>query len=72
MLHLRDMSFILIFISIMINHIISWIKTNMLFCPFLEYDLLLYITWMMNVNNFQIANIHPQGVAQHLLDFMAI
>ena len=29
------------------------------------------ITWIKNVNNFQIANVQPQGVALHLLDFFA-
>ena len=27
------------------------------------------ITWMKNVNNFQIAKVQPQGVAQHLLEY---
>ena len=27
------------------------------------------ITWMKNVNNFQIAKVQPQGVAQHCLIF---
>ena len=27
---------------------------------------------MKNVNNFQIAKVQPQGVAQHLLDFLPI
>ena len=30
------------------------------------------ITWMKNVNNFQIAKVQPQGVAQHLPDFLPI
>ena len=30
------------------------------------------ITWMKNVNNFQITKVPPQGVAQHLLDFLQI
>ena len=31
---------------------------------FLEYVVLLWmITWMKNVNNFQIAKVQPQGVA---------
>ena len=29
------------------------------------------ITWMKNVNNFQIAKVQAQGVAKHLLDFFA-
>ena len=27
------------------------------------------ITWMKNVNNFQIAKNKPQDIAQHFLDF---
>ena len=30
------------------------------------------ITWMRNVNNFQIAKVQPQSVASHLLDFLLI
>ena len=29
------------------------------------------ITWMKNVNNFQIVKVKLQGVAYHLLDFFA-
>ena len=37
---------------------------------FLVYVLLFWmITWMKNVNKFQIAKVKPQGVAQLLLDF---
>ena len=39
---------------------------------FLEYVLLFWITWMKNVNNFQIAKVQPLGVAEHLLDFLPI
>ena len=30
------------------------------------------ITWMKKAHNFQIAKVQPQGVAQHLLDFLLI
>ena len=30
------------------------------------------ITWMKNVNNYQIAKVQPQGVAEHLLDVLPI
>ena len=40
---------------------------------FLEYALFFWmITWMKNVNNFQIEKVHPQGAAYHLLDFFPI
>ena len=43
------------------------------FAHFLEYVLLfLTITWINNVNNFQIAKVQPQGIAWHLLDFLSI
>ena len=54
---LCDLFFIFIFISIMINHIISWIQKHLFFgfifkiCPILSWK----ITWMKNVNNIQIA-----------------
>ena len=40
--YLWDLFFIFIFISIMINCIISWIQTHLIFCLFLE-DLLLFL-----------------------------
>ena len=30
------------------------------------------ITWTKNLNNFQIAKVQPQGVAEHLLNFLSI
>ena len=30
------------------------------------------ITWMRNVNNFQIAKVQPESVASHLLEFLLI
>ena len=38
---------------------------------FFEYVLLM-ITWTKNVNNFEIAKVQHQGVAQHLLNFLPI
>ena len=45
-------------------------KTD-IFAYFLENALLFFwmITWMKNVNKFQIAKIQPKDAAQRLLDF---
>ena len=61
MSYLYDLFFIFIFIFIMIN------RTNT--------DTLVHfwmITWMKNVNNFQIGKVQPQSVAQLLLNFLPI
>ena len=57
MSYLYHLFLIFIFIFIMINSIISWIQTQMFFC-FFFYNISYYfwmISWMKNVNNFQIA-----------------
>ena len=57
MLYLYDLFLTVIFIFIMINFIISWIQTQMLFCFFFKNISYYFwmISWMKNVNNFQIA-----------------
>ena len=55
--YLCDLYFIFILIFIMVNRIILWIQTHLLFCLFLMAIL------MKNVSNFQITKVQPQGVA---------
>ena len=46
-------------------------KTDTLAFQFIFQNISYYfwiITWLKNVNNFQIVNVHPRGDAQHLLD----
>ena len=64
MSYLYGLFFIFIFIFIMVNRVIPWIQTHLLFFLFLEYILLfLDDNVMKNVNNFQMAEVQPQGVA---------
>ena len=75
MSYLCDPFFILIFIFIMINRIISSIQRRLFFYSFFFFKyflLFLHGTWMKNVNNFQITKDQSQGVAWHLLDFLPI
>ena len=63
--------FISIFVFIMINHIISWIQTHLFFL--LIFKKMFYCFWMitllMNVNNFQIAKVQPEGVVRICMIF---
>ena len=62
--YLTDLFLKFVLIIIMINRIISWIKTFMFFC-FFPKDRSLYfliIMWMKNVNNFQIAKVQPHDL----------
>ena len=62
--YLWDLFFIFAFIFIVTNRIISWIQTHLFFCLFLRMSYYFWmITWMKNVNNFQIAKVQLQGVA---------
>ena len=60
---LCDLFFIFIFISTMINLIISCIQTDTPVLYFLEHTLLLLLddNEDANVSNFQIANVQPQS-----------
>ena len=63
MLYLCNLFFIFIFS--MVNCMIQWMQTHICSSTyFLEYFLFLWmITWIKNVNNFQIAKVQYQGVA---------
>ena len=71
MSYLCDLFFIFIFIFIMINRMntdtffLLLLLQNMSYCFWM-------ITWIKNVNNFQIAKVQPQCVAQHFLTFLPI
>ena len=76
MAHLCDLYFIFFFIFFKINHN-NVIKTNTLvFAHVLEMSYYFWmITWMKKGNNFQIAKVQPQSVAQffnHLLNFLPV
>ena len=65
--YLCDLSFIFIFISIKINWIISWIHTNLSFCLFFSMSYYFsLITWLKNLNNFQMSKVQP-----HSVDFLS-
>ena len=61
MSYLCDLFFIFTFIFIMIHRIISWIQTHLFFCLFFRIcpNYFVMITWMKNLNNFQIAKVQP-------------
>ena len=42
------------------------------FAYVLKYVLFWMIKWMMDMNNFQIAKVQPQGAAWQLLDFLPV
>ena len=71
MSYLWDLFYIFIFILIMM---IVWIKTLLFFCLYFQNMFYYFwmITWLNNLNNFQIGKVQPQGVAKHLLDFLPI
>ena len=58
MLYICDLFFIFIFIFTMINHI-NLMNTDTLVMSFYSW----IITWMKDVNSFQITKVQPQGVA---------
>ena len=62
--YLCDLFFIFIFIFIMITYIIAWIQIHLHSCLF--YKNMSYyfwmITWIKNVNIFQIPKVQPQRV----------
>ena len=64
----------LFFLFIMINRIISLIQTHLFFCLFFQNMSYYFwmITWMKNVNNFQIGKVQPQDVAWPLVYFLPI
>ena len=71
MSYLCDLFLVFIFIFIMINRM----NTDILVLLLIFQNMFYYfwmITWMVNGNNFQIAKVQPQGVAWHLLNFLAI
>ena len=74
MSYLCDLFLIFIFFFIMINSVISWKNTRLLFCLFFRIRPIIYwmITWMKNLNSYQVTKVQPQGVAHHLLDFLPI
>ena len=63
MSYLCDLFFILIFIFIMINRMNTGTIVIFLFFKNMSYYYFPMITWMKNVNNFQIAKVQYQGVA---------
>ena len=60
----------------MINHYDCLYHAFRHTCSFayvLKYVILFWmIKWMMDMNNFQIAKVQPQGVAWQLLDFLPV
>ena len=68
---LCDTFFIFIFIFIMINRMNADTLVLLLIFQNMPYYFWM-ITRMKNGNNFQIATVQPQGVTQHLLEFLPI
>ena len=68
---LCDLFFIFIFIFIMINRINTDALVLLLIFQNMPYYYFWITTWLKKVNNFQMANVQPQGVAQHLYNFFA-
>ena len=62
-----------VFIFIMINRVISYIQTHLFLSSYFIMSYYFWmIMWMKNVNNFRIAKVQPEGIAQHLLDFLPV
>ena len=72
MSYVFDPFFIFSLILIATNHIMSLNQTHLFFAHFLEYLLLFLDDNVKKVDNFQIAKVQPQGVAERLLDFLPI
>ena len=70
MSYLCDLFFIFIFIFIMINRMNTDTLVLLLIFQNMSYYFWM-ITWMKNLNNFQVAKVQPQVAAQQLLNFFA-
>ena len=71
MSYLCDLFFIYIFIFIIITCMDTEALAILLIFKNMSYNFWM-ITWMRNVNNFQIVKVLSQGVKYHVLDFLAI
>ena len=71
MSYICDLFFIYIFIFIIITCMDTEALVILLIFKNMSYNFWV-ITWMRNVNNFQIVKVQSQGVKYHLLDFLAI